>query len=252
MVKVISVFNQAGGVGKTTVVQNLGERLAARGNRVLLFDFDPQASLTLFCGFDPTGLEKTPREALLEDAPLQIEPYRENLDLVATNILLADCEQELFTEIKREERLKDALAPVRRKYDFILIDCPPSFGLLLLNALTASTHVLVPIETQFKSFMGVNSLLRTVGSVQSRLNKNLRIAGIFPTIHKNRRHNNAVLAAIREQLTEVAPIFPPLPEASVFAEASERGLALAEYTRAKKYQHLIELFDQIAEAMEEL
>lgn len=158
MAKVISIFNQAGGVSKSTVTHNLGYHLAIREHRVLLVDMDPQASLTTFMGLEPPDLERTMYDALSKEEPLPIEKDLSGLDLAPSNILLADCEQELVLALKREERLKEALAPVRKKYDFILIDCPPSLGLLSLISLVASNHVLVPIETQYKAFKGTDSL----------------------------------------------------------------------------------------------
>lgn len=249
--KIVSVFNQAGGTAKTTLVHNLGFHLASRGHRVLLVDLDPQASLTTFCGLDPGALEKTIRDALLNEESPPIHET-DGFDFVPSNVLLADCEQELFPAFKREERLKEVLSPLKRKYDWLLIDCPASLGLLSVNALVASTHLLVPIQTQFKAFIGTNSLLKTVGMVQQKLNKSLRFAGIVPTLHEETTHNRAVLEAIHSELSNVAPIFPPLPKAIILASASERGVPLALYSRAKKHKNLLDLFDKLAEAMEEL
>jgi len=248
LVKIIPFFNQAGGCSKTTLVQNVGYHLGERGNRVLLVDLDPQASLTSFCGLDPATLEKTLYNSLSKEEPLPIHSDLDGFDLVSSNILLAECEQELVLALKREERLK----AVRRKYDFILIDCPPSLGLLSLIALVTGTHVLVPIQTHYKAFIGTGSLLKTVKMVQTRLNKSLKVAGFVPTLHEETKLNRAVLAAIHEQLASVAPILPPLPKAIVLAEASEKGVPLAIHSRAKKTQHLLDLFDKLAGELEEL
>jgi chromosome partitioning protein len=252
VVKIIPFFNQAGGCSKTTLVQNVGYHLGERGNRVLLVDLDPQASLTSFCGLDPATLEKTLYNSLSKEEPLPIHSDLDGFDLVSSNILLAECEQELVLALKREERLKDVLAPVRRKYDFILIDCPPSLGLLSLIALVTGTHVLVPIQTHYKAFIGTGSLLKTVKMVQTRLNKSLKVAGFVPTLHEETKLNRAVLAAIHEQLASVAPILPPLPKAIALAEASEKGVPLAKHSRAKKTQHLLDWFDKLAYELEEL
>lgn len=253
MTKIISSFNQAGGVAKTTLTHNLGFHLADRGNRVLLVDLDPQASLTMFMGLEPAERDKTIHSALSKDEPLPIEEGLEGgLDLTPSNILLADCEQELMFALQRELKLKQVLAPVRKKYDFILIDCPPSLGLLSLIALVASTHVLVPIETQYKAFKGTDSLLKTISKVQ-RLNKSLKIAGFVPTKYSSRNTlDQQVLEAIREQLSPLAPVFPPVPTATSLAVASKQGLPLGLCSGRSKNQHILELFDKLAEAMEQL
>jgi chromosome partitioning protein len=252
MVKIITVFNQAGGCCKTTLVQNVGYHLSYRGLRVLLIDLDPQASLTSFCGLDAGRLDKTLYNALSKGEALPIKENIGGFDLVPANILLAECEQELVLALKREERLKEVLAPVRRKYDFIVIDCPPSLGLLSLIGLVASTHVLVPIQTQYKAFIGTGSLLKTVNLVQTRLNKSLKIAGFVPTLHEDTKLNRSVLQAIQEQLASKAPIFPPLPKAIALAEASERGVPLAIHSQAQRVRPLLDWFDKLAYDLENL
>lgn len=253
MGKIISVFNQAGGVAKTTVTHNLGYHLVERGHRVLLVDIDPQASLTMFMGLDPSELETTMYDALSNEEPPHIEKDLSGLDLAPSNLLLANSEQELILTVQREYRLKTILSPVRRRYDYILIDCPPSLGILSLISLVASTHVLVPIETQYKAFMGTDSLLKTVGMVRQKLNKSLKIAGFLPTKHLARNSlNREVLEAMHEQLSSIAPVFSPLPEATALAVASKKGVPLAVYSRASRNQPILEVFDELAEAMESL
>lgn len=256
MTCIIAFFNQAGGVGKTTLTQNLGYHLYQRGHRVLLVDLDPQGSLTTFMGLEPADLEKTIYEALVrsdedEDSPLPIHLDSYGLDLVPANILLANAEQELIFAELREFRLKQVLAPMLDNYDFILIDCPPSLGILSHISLVASTHVLVPIQCQFKALKGTDSLLKTVARVRKRLNKDLKLAGFVPTMYSmSNALDNRILESIQEQLLTIATVFPPMPRATAVAEAAEQGKPLA--LCPNKHQITLRLFDELAIAMEEL
>ncbi|MGF1490383.1 MAG: ParA family protein, partial [Prochloraceae cyanobacterium] len=166
MSRIITLFNQAGGVGKTTTTQNLGYHLASRKHRVLLVDIDPQGSLTSFMGEEPSELEKTIYNALVpeedEDPSLPIHHNLHNMDLVPANILLANAEQELIFAELRELRLQQVLNPVVDNYDFILIDCTPSLGILSYISLVAATEVLVPIECKYKALKGTDSLIQTI------------------------------------------------------------------------------------------
>lgn len=251
--KVISLFNQAGGVGKSTITHNLGYHLSLRRHRVLLLDIDPQASLTIFMGLEPVELEKTIYDALVseEDEPIPIHPNIRSVDLAPANILLANAEQELiFTEL-REFRLKEVLAPLLDNYDFILIDCPPSLGILSQISLVASTHVLVPIQCQFKALKGTDSLLKTLARVQRRLNKSLKIAGFVPTMYSaNNSLDRRTLQSITEQLSSLGTIFSPHHRATAVAEAAEYGLPFA--LCPNKSPAIIRLFDELALAMEKL
>ncbi len=253
MTKVISLFNQAGGVAKTTTAQNLGYHLSLRRHRVLLVDIDPQASLTTFMGLEPADLEKTIYDALVgEDSePVPIHRDVHGMDLAPANILLANAEQELIFAELREFRLKEVLAPLLDNYDFILIDCPPSLGILSIISLVASTHVLVPIQCQFKALKGTDSLLKTVARVQRKLNRSLKIAGFFPTMYSaNNSLDQRTLESIGEQLSSIGKIFTPLPRATAVAEAAEYGKPLA--LCPQKNSAILRIFDEIAIAMEVL
>lgn len=253
LAKVISLFNQAGGVAKTTTTQNLGYHLSLRHHRVLVIDIDPQASLTTFMGLEPADLDKTIYDALVSesDEPLPIHRDLHSMDLAPANILLANAEQELIFAELREFRLKEVLAPLLDSYDFIVIDCPPSLGILSQISLVASTHVLVPIQCQFKALKGTDSLLKTVARVQRKLNRSLKIAGFFPTMYSaSNSLDQRTLESIREQLSSLATIFPPLPRATALAEAAEYGKPLA--LCPNKNPALLHIFDEIAEAMEVL
>lgn len=157
--RIIALFNQAGGVAKSTLTMNLGYHLAQLTHRVLLVDIDPQASLTKFMGLIPKELDSTVADAIIEELPLPIHEGIHGMDLAPANRVLSGAEMQLVNAPLRDFRLKEALEPLLSEYDFILIDCPPSLGLLSFVSLVAATHVLVPIETHLKAFEGTDELL---------------------------------------------------------------------------------------------
>ncbi len=255
MSKILALFNQAGGVAKTTLTMNLGYHLSMRQHRVLLVDIDPQASLTSFMGKEPSELETTIYDALVpKDDDEELLPIHKNIhgmDLLPSNIELANAEQELIFASLRELRLSQVLEPVRDNYDFILIDCPPSLGILSHISLVAANYVLVPIQCQFKALKGTDSLLKTVARVRKRLNPQLKIAGFLPTMYQTSNSlDKRTLESISQQLGEVATIFPPLPRATAVAEAAEFGKPLA--LCSNKHKPTLKLFDALAQAMEKL
>lgn len=230
MAKVISLFNQSGGVGKTTLTMNLGYHLAQLKRKVLLVDMDPQASLTAFMGLEPSELGKTVYESIMRGDPLAIHPKLHGMDLAPANIDLSGAELELVTADMRDFRLKEALEPVLDQYHYILVDCPPSLGILSYISLVASTYVLIPIQTQYKSLKGTELLINTITRVRSRANKNLAIAGVVPTLHDGRTvQGENSLRAIQEQLSKIGTIYPPISRAVVFADASQDHLPLELY-----------------------
>ncbi|BAU16055.1 cobyrinic acid ac-diamide synthase (plasmid) [Leptolyngbya sp. NIES-3755] len=251
MTRVIAVFNQAGGVAKTTLTMNLGFQLAQKKkNRVLLIDMDPQASLTIFMGLEPDELEQTIYEAIVNENPLPIQGDIHQMDLAPTNLNLSVAEMQLVSADLREYRLKSAIEPVLEDYDFILIDCPPSLGLLSFISLVAATHILVPIETQFKAFAGTNKLLETVARVRNKINRKLQIAGFVPTIYDSRNSQDArSLAAMQEQLSGIGTVFDPIPRSTLFADASEKRQPLAVFS--PKHPS-VSILNQLASAMEKL
>ncbi|NEU81929.1 ParA family protein [Nostoc sp. UIC 10630] len=248
---IIALFNQSGGVAKTTLTQNLGYHLASNQNHVLLVDMDPQASLTNFMGVDPESLEKTLYNAIIDEEPLFIYPETiHEMKLVPTNITLSAAELLLPTADAREYRLKEALAPIKDEYDFILIDCPPSLGILSILSLTAATHLVVPIQCQFKSFLGTDLLLDTVGRVRKKLNKNLEIAGFIPTMLDSRTaQETRTVNAIQDQLSQIATIYPAIPKSIAFADASERRIPLAVYD---KNHAALKVMNKIVKDLEKL
>lgn len=182
MVKVISIFNQKGGVGKTTTNVNLCAALALKGKKVLSIDIDPQGNSTSGLGFDKNRLEHTIYNVLIEDYDINkviLKTELENLDLIPANIQLAGAEIELTNARYREKTLREKINLIEKEYDFIIIDCPPSLGLLSLNALTASHTVLIPIQCEYYSLEGVGQLIDTVKLVRKNLNPKLEIEGVI-------------------------------------------------------------------------
>lgn len=238
---ITSIFNQAGGVAKSTLTLNLGYTLAQAAQKVLLVDFDPQGSLTVFLDLDPWALPSTVYDTLmgkftsrgsltsaLEQAIVSVH----GLDLLPANRRLGKAELELFTAMNRERKLAAMLEPLHDRYDWILIDCPPSLGLLSISALAASDGVLVPVETEYKSWVGTDLLLETIALVRREINPELSIFGFIPTKHaKAKSQHQRVLKAMREQLASVGTVFNPIPNATAFADASEAGQPLALYDR---------------------
>jgi chromosome partitioning protein len=248
--RVIAVFNQAGGVGKTTITMNLGYQLATRGHRVLLVDMDPQSSLTTFMGVEPDDLEETIYDAIVNETPIPLLEDLHQMRLAPANIGLSAAEIQLVNLDFREIRLREALAPVLSSCDFVLIDCPPSLGLLSYISLIAATHVLVPVETHFKAFKGTDLLLETVGRVRKRGNKNLKIVGFVPSRYASvNSQDKRTLEAIQQQFAIAAPVFEPIPRVTAFVDATEQQMPLAVYSPKHP---VLEIFDHLAQQMEQL
>ena len=201
--RVIALCNQKGGVGKTTSAINLGAALAEVGRRVLLVDFDPQGALSVGLGVQPHQLDRTTYNLLMERGvtidDTRLKTSVPGLDLLPSNIDLSAAEIQLVTEVAREQALARALAPVLDEYDFVLIDCQPSLGLLTINALTAANGVIIPLECEFFSLRGVALLIDTIDKVQQRLNPNLVLDGILATMYDGRTlHGREVFSRVVE------------------------------------------------------
>ena len=257
MSKILALFNQAGGVAKTTLTMNLGYHLSQispprkkQNYRILLIDLDPQATLTSFMGLESEQLDATIYDAVINQRELPIYSDLYGLDLVPASVDLSSAELELVVADMRDMRLKYALETVQNKYDLILIDCPPSLGILSYIALVAATHVLVPIQTQYKSFLGAELLLNTVSRVRSLPNRRLRIAGFVPTMFDARNtQDERTLRAIKEQLSSVAPVYAPIPRSTSFADAAEDNQPLAIY---QPKHPAVKILKQIAQALTKL
>ena len=199
--RIIALCNQKGGVGKTTSTINLGAALAEYGRRVLLVDFDPQGALSVGLGVQPHQLDRTAYNLLMERGvnvdDILLKTSVPGMDLLPSNIDLSAAEVQLVGEVAREQTLLRALTPVLDDYDFVLIDCQPSLGLLTVNALTAAHGVLIPLECEYFAMRGVALLLETIDKVSSRLNPRLGIDGLLATMYDSRTlHSREVLAEV--------------------------------------------------------
>ena len=191
MGKVIAIANQKGGVGKTTCAINLGGALASLGNDVLCIDLDPQANLTVGLGIDLNTVERSIADVLIDSnisiASIIRPTKTKKVDVAPATLELSAAEVELFNAIGREMALRDKLGrDLTERYDFILIDCPPTLGLLTLNALVAANGVIIPVQTQYYALKGVAALLKIIKTVQNRLNPNLKVLGLLPTFYDSR------------------------------------------------------------------
>ena len=230
---VLALSNQKGGVGKTTTTINLGASLAELGRRVLVVDFDPQASLTVGLGINPNELDTTIYHLMLErDVPAEEVVLRtsvDGVDLIPSNIDFAGAEMQLINEVAREQVLARALNPLRSEYDVILVDCQPSLGLLTVNALAAADGVIVPLECEYFALRGVALLKGTIDKVQDRLNPKLRIVGLLGTMYDGRTlHSREVLQTLVDGWGDA--VFHTVIRRTVkFSEATVAGEPLTAY-----------------------
>jgi chromosome partitioning protein len=226
--RVIAVFNQAGGVGKTTLVRDVGYALKLAGKKVLLVDADQQGTLTAFCGYEPSELQETLFNAIIQGKkPILLDAW--GMSLIPSNIDLAAAEMLLIAELGREYKLKKVLEPFQY-FDYILIDSPPSLGQLSINVLAASDDVLIPIQTEFKAMKGTQALFDTIDRVRLEINKRIGIAGVVPTmLNRSISQHLRMYETLKNQLGEQMKVFEPVRRGIAFAEAGEHGKPIQEY-----------------------
>ncbi len=236
MARVFAVANQKGGVAKTTSVASLGAALSELGCRVLLVDLDPQACLTFSLGLDPDAIELSVHDVLLGrlSPGLVLRGTEDGPDLLPATIELAGCEAVLLSRTGREHALRLALAEIGDSYDFVLIDCPPSLGILTINGLTAADEVIIPLQCETLSHRGVGQLLDTVHDVQRLTNADLRVRGVLPTLFDARTaHGRAVLVDISARYV-VTVLQPPIARSVRFAEAPGSGRSILTTARRSR------------------
>ncbi len=257
---IIVLANQKGGVGKTTSCATLGAALAEKGRRVLLVDFDPQASLTTSLGFDPDQIDPSIYAALsatLRDEPSPRLPdtileTRIGCDLVPSDISLSAAEPDLLTALSGETILRELLDQIEEPYDYVLIDCLPSLGMLTIAALAAADFVLIPLQAEFLPMRGLGLLLKTVHKVQAKLNPDLAVAGLFFTMVEPRTlHAQEVVDSVRQVLGDHIRIFGAAVGRTVrLREAGVAGVTIIQYAPhhpvAEAYRALATELEQVA------
>jgi chromosome partitioning protein len=242
MGRVISFANQKGGVAKTTTTLNLGVAFAEQGLKVLLVDLDPQGNLTMSQGLNPDSIERSMFDVLVHRLPLQEVIHHAEVDLAVSSIDLAGAELALSSMIGRERALEKALAAVKESYDYVLIDTPPSLGLLTINALVASSGVIVPVQCEYLSLRGLVQLENTLSMIRENLNPLVEIEGILPTMYDKRTlHAREAVDILQENFGDL--VFNTKIRKTVrYAEAPVKGTSVLKYdpsgSAAEAYRNL--------------
>ena len=229
MKRVIAFANQKGGVAKTTTTLNLGVALAEKGHNVLLVDLDPQGNLTMSQGFNPDAIERSMFDVLVHKLPITEIIEQAEVAVAVASIDLAGAELALSSMIGRERALEKALLPVRESYDWILIDTPPSLGLLTINAFVAADGVIVPVQCEYLSLRGLVQLQNTLTMIRENLNPNVDIVGILPTMFDKRiLHSREAVEILKENFGDL--VFNTRIRKTIrYAEAPVKGLSILKY-----------------------
>ena len=229
MGRVIAFANQKGGVAKTTSTLNLAVAFAEKGHKVLIVDLDPQGNLTMSQGLNPDSIERSMYDVLVHKLPIEQVLHHGEVDLAVSSIDLAGAELALASMIGRERALDKALLPVRSEYDFILIDTPPSLGLLTVNALVASHGVIVPVQCEYLSLRGLVQLENTLTMIRENLNPDVEIEGILPTMYDSRTlHSREAVEILQENFGEL--VFNTKIRKTIrYAEAPVKGSSVLKY-----------------------
>ncbi len=251
MSKIIAIANQKGGVGKTTTSVNLSSCLAVKGKKILIIDIDPQGNTSSGLGIDKTKIRKSIYDVIINGVPIEetlVDTKIDTLKLSPSNIQLAGAEVELVSVISRETRLKFALESVKDKFDYIIIDCPPSLGLITLNALTAANTILVPIQCEYYALEGLSQLMNTVSIIQKHLNPALKVEGVVLTMF-DARTNLSI-----QVVDEVKKYFGNkvyrtiIPRNVRLSEAPSYGLPIILYdSKSKGAECYMDLADEVIE-----
>lgn len=247
MTRVVAFANQKGGVAKTTTTLAMSAALAERGHRVLAVDMDPQGALTYSTGIDPDALDETVNDVLVRRLPVEKVVVTREVDIVPANIDLAGAEAILLAKTGREYALQRALRELGDRYDFILIDCPPSLGILTINALTAAQEVVIPLQCEALSHRGVGQLIETLADIRHFTNPDLEVFGVIPTMYDGRSlHARRVLSDVGERYG-VPVLEPPVKKSIRLAEAAQAGLSILSYApshpAAEAYRELARQVD---------
>jgi chromosome partitioning protein len=254
--KVIAIANQKGGVGKTTTAVNLSSCLAYKGKKVVIIDIDPQGNTTSGLGIDKNVIEKSTYDIIINDEEIEralIKTVIENLFICPSNINLVGAEVELVSVISRETRLKTALRDIKDKYDFILIDCPPSLGLLTLNALTAADTILVPIQCEYYALEGLSQLMNTVKLVQKHLNPSLDVEGVVLTMFDARTNLSIQVVEDVKKYFKNKVYRTVIPRNVRLSEAPSFGLPIILYDpKSKGAECYLELAQEVIDYSEEV